>query len=93
MGGVRYARGIRRDTCTAHVSVIIGTWLWALSVELECSAGVRELTSGIFYARCLLLGYVRSALCLSMLRKPCGCACIFIRYACIIMNKSATANM
>ncbi len=76
-----------------HVSVIFGTWLWALSVELECSAGVRELTSTIFYARCLLLGYVRSALCLLMLRKPCGYACIFIRYACIIMNKSTTANV
>ncbi len=81
---MRYARGIRRDTCTCLV---------ALSVELECSAGVRELTSSIFYARCLLLGYVRSALCLLMLRKLCGCACIFIRYACIIMNKSATANV
>ncbi len=34
------------------------------SVELECSVGVRELTSSIFYARCVLLGYVRSALCL-----------------------------
>ncbi len=75
------------------MSVIIGTWLWALSVELECSAGVRELTSSIFYARCPLLGYVCSALCLLMLRKPCGCACIFIRYACIIMNKSATSNV
>ncbi len=60
-----------------HVSVIIG---------------VRELTTSIFYARCLLLGYVRSALCLLILRKPCGCACIFISYACIKMNKSATAN-
>ncbi len=49
---------------------MIGTWLWALSVELECSVGVRELTSSIFYARCLLLGYVRTALCLLMLRKP-----------------------
>ncbi len=48
-----------------HVSVIIG---------------VRELTSSIFYARCLLLGYVRSALCLLMLRKPCGCACKTIVY-------------
>ncbi len=60
-----------------HVSVIIG---------------VRELTSSIYYVQCLLLGYVRSALCLLMLRKPCGCACIFVSYACIIMNKSATAN-
>ncbi len=46
------------------MSVIIGTWLWALNVELECSVGVRELTSSIFYARCILLGYVCSALCL-----------------------------
>ncbi len=68
-------------------------WHVALSVELECSAGVCELTSSIFYARCLLLGYVRSALRLLILRKPCGCACIFMRYACIIMNKSATANV
>ncbi len=49
-------------------AVIIGTWLWALSieysVELECSVGVCEHTSSIFYARCLLLGYVHSALCL-----------------------------
>ncbi len=59
---VRGAVYIRRDTYL-YVSVIIGTWLWALSVELECSAGVRELTSSIFYARCLLLGYVCSALC------------------------------
>ncbi len=57
------------DTCAVydlHVSVIIGTWLWALSVELECSGGVRELTSSILYARCLLLSYVRSALCLNV---------------------------
>ncbi len=39
--------------CYLHVSVIIGTWLWALSVELECSVGVLELISSIFYARCI----------------------------------------
>ncbi len=42
----------------------------ALVPELECSVGVRELTSSISYARCLLLGYVCSALRLFMLRKP-----------------------
>ncbi len=55
----RYARGIRRDTCTCLVA--LGS---ECRVELECSTGVRELTSSIFYARCRLLGYVRSALCL-----------------------------
>ncbi len=55
MGGVRYVVILARVCYNWHV---------ALSVELECSAGVRELTSRIFYARCLLLGHVRSALCL-----------------------------
>ncbi len=43
MGGVRYVVILSR-------AVIIGTWPWALSVELEFSVGVRELTSSIFYA-------------------------------------------
>ncbi len=47
MGGVRYAIRAVYVVILARVS-----WLWAraLSVELECSAGVRELTSSIFYA-------------------------------------------
>ncbi len=51
-------------------SVFVAVLCMALGPELECSVGVRELTSSISYARCLLLGYVRSALRLFMLRKP-----------------------
>ncbi len=43
-------------------SVFVAVLCVALGPELECSVGVRELTSSISYARCLLLGYVRSAL-------------------------------
>ncbi len=55
MGGVRYV---------VMLACVCYNWHVALSVELECSVGVRELTSSIFYAQCVLLGYVLSALCL-----------------------------
>ncbi len=67
MGGACWV--YRYVVILAH-AVIIGTWLWALSteysVELECSVVVRELTSSIFYAQCLLLGCVHSTLCLEI---------------------------
>ncbi len=56
-------RYVCRDnwTCCYNWHMALGS---EYSVELECSVGVHELTSSIFYARYFLLGYVRSVLCL-----------------------------
>ncbi len=79
LGGVRHVI-LARVCYNLHVamcrwlgilsSVFVAVLCVALGPELECSVGVRELTSSISYARCLLLGYVRSVLRLLMLRKP-----------------------
>ena len=65
--GKQQLKHLDRHVILAYVWYI-GCLDLALSPELECSDGVCELNSSIFYARCLLLGYVCSALRLLMLK-------------------------
>ncbi len=57
----------RFDTRAVYVVILVRVcYNWHVALGSECqvggSAGVCELTSSIFYAQCLLLGYVHSPL-------------------------------